>query len=89
MHIFLCPHPAMVKLKEDSFTSILKWPAEVHTDPLLLDIISAFWYGRDMEWDSDFPQSFQFIYQTLQEIGVHQMWTGILPIHLIEAQQQY
>ena len=89
MHIFLCPHPQMVQLRNDLFNKILKWLNEVHTDPLLLDIIKTFWYGQEMQFDEDSPSSSISIYQTLREIGVHQMWTGLLPSQMIEVQQHH
>ena len=89
MHIFLCPHPNMVQLRNQSFQDILTWLTEVDTDPLLIEIISAFWYGQKMQFEQDTPQCFMEIYQVLQEIGVHQMWTGLLPIQLIAVQQQH
>ena len=42
-----------------------------------------------MRFVSDSPSIMIAIYNILREIGVHQMWTGLLPIHLIDTQQQY
>ena len=89
MHIFLCPHPNMVQLRNKLFHNILKWLEEVDTDPLLLQIIRTFWYGQTMQFEADIPIPFVNLYQTLREIGVHQMWTGLLPKQMIEIQQQH
>ena len=89
MHIFLCPHPSMVKLRNTSFQNILTWLTDIDTDPLIIEIISTFWYGQEMDFDHDTPPIMLTMYNILREIGVHQMWTGLLPIHLIDIQQQY
>ena len=43
----------MVKLRNDSFHKILAWLKEANTDPILLEIISTFWYGQEVQLDSD------------------------------------
>ena len=89
MHIFLCPHPNMVKLRNKSFHNILAWLQETSTDPILIEIISTFWYGQELQLDSDTSPTIRTIYKILREIGVHQMWTGLLPNYLVDAQQQF
>ena len=89
MHIFLCPHPQMILLRNDLFNKILVWLEEMHTDPLLLELIKKFWYGQEMEFDVETPPSIIAIHQTLREIGVHQMWTGLLPALMVEVQQHH
>ena len=42
-----------------------------------------------MRFEPDTPPIMLTMYNILREIGVHQMWTGLLPIHLIDIQQQY
>ena len=42
-----------------------------------------------MRFEHDTPPLMITMYNILREIGVHQMWTGLLPSHLIDMQQQY
>ena len=79
----------MTKLKNELFHDILTWLGEVHTDPLLLNLIREFWYGRNMVFEEDSSPILISIYQILKEIGVHQMWMGLIPINLVETQQSY
>ena len=65
MHLYLCPHP---------------WLEIVHTEPLLLEIITTFWHGENLILDPDCPQSLKSMYNTLRDIGLHQTWLGFLLI---------
>ena len=89
MHIFICPHPNMIKVKEQLFSNILLWLEEVHTDPLLITIITKFWHGEELTLEDDCSPMILNIYKTLRDIGVHQMWQGLLPNHIIDTQDQY
>ena len=83
MHLYLCPHPTLAIAREKSFDKILDWLETVHTEPLLLEIITAFWHGEDLILDQDCPQSLKNMYSDLQDIGLHQMWLGFLPMGFI------
>ena len=47
MHLYLCPHLTVATARERSFHKILTWFKKVHTDPLMLEIITAFWHGEN------------------------------------------
>ena len=47
MHVYICPHPTVAIARENSFHSILTWLEIVHTDPLMLDFITALWHGEN------------------------------------------
>ena len=77
-HLFLCPHPSIEELRNTSFHNILDWLHEIDTDPLLLHILSSFWHGEDVHFDTDHPPLLKHIYNTMRDIGLHQMWGGDL-----------
>ena len=56
---------------------------------VILEIITAFWYGSSYKLDSDEPYIYREIYSALKEMGVASMWMGLLPTHLVELQEQY
>ena len=62
------------------------WLATVDTAPLILQIITAFWHGTSPALDETDPYIYREIYTALREMGVASMWMGLLPIHLVEAQ---
>lgn len=57
--------------------------------PLLLEIITTFWYGEELNFDEASPSYILTIHSLLREIGVHQIWTSLLPIHSLDVQQHY
>ena len=88
-HIFLCPHPTMTLTRDRSFHKILDWLKDVHTAPSLLDLITSFWHGETIQLDADCPPMLHSIHQTIRDIGVHQMWTGLIPTSMVTFQDQY
>ena len=72
-----------------SFHSILTWLEIVHTDPLMLEIIATFWHGENLVLDPECPQALKFMYNTLRDIGLHQIWLGLLPVGMVECQENY
>ena len=85
VHIF-CPHPNMIQAKDKLFRKILSCLEEVHTDPLLITTITSLWHGEELTLEADCPPIIRNIYQTLRDIGKHQMWQVLLPNHLLEVQ---
>ena len=49
--LYLCPHPTLAISREKSFHKILDWLETVHTEPLLLEIITAIWHGENLILD--------------------------------------
>ena len=89
MHLYLCPHPTIAIAREKSFHKILTWLETAHTDPLMLEIITAFWHGENLVLDPECPQALKSMYNTLRDIGLHQMWLGFLPVGMVEYQESY
>mmetsp|Transcript_9156 Transcript_9156/g.9268 ORF Transcript_9156/g.9268 Transcript_9156/m.9268 type:complete len:127 (-) Transcript_9156:554-934(-) len=89
MHLYLCPHPTVASTREKYFHSILAWLDTVHTDPSLLEILTSFWHGENLILDQDCPQSLKNMYTTLKDIGLNQIWLGLLPVGMIEYQANY
>ena len=56
----------------------MDWIEEVHTDPLLLEIITSFWCGEDVVFDTDCDKYLQSIYNII-----------FLPVGMINFQEQY
>ena len=79
----------MVQTREIFFRRILKWLNEADTDPILLHIISKFWHNEEPTLDSDCHPQYLTMYNILQDIGVHNMWKGLLPIYLVPLQNHY
>ena len=50
---------------------ILSWLETVHTDPLMLEIITAFWHGENLVLDPECPQALKSMYNTLSDIGLY------------------
>ena len=88
-HLFLCPHPSMVKLRNTSFHNILEWLKDANTDPLLQYILSSFWHGEEVHFDADHPPELKYIYNTMRDIGLHQMWGGFIPTAMVAFQHEY
>ena len=89
MHLYLCPHPTVAMAREKSFHKILTWLDTIHTEPLLLEIITAFWHGDNLTLDEECPQSLTNIYNILRDIGLNQMWMGMIPVGMIEHQTEH
>ena len=89
MHLYLCPHPTVASTREKSFHSILTWLDTVHTDPSLLEILTSFWHGENLILDQDCPQCLKNMYTTMRDIGLNQIWLGLLPVGMIEYQANY
>ena len=88
-HLFLCPHPTMIHIRNQSFHKILEWLEEVDTDPMLLDVLTSFWHGEEVILGQDGPPMLQNIYRTIIKIGLHQMWMGFLPVEMVQFQDDY
>ena len=88
-HLFLCPHPTVAMAREKVFHKILTWLETINTESLLLEIITAFWHGENLILDKECPKSLKNIYNTLRDIGLHQMWMGMIPVGMIEYQTEY
>ena len=88
-HLFLCPHPLIQSCCEKAYHAILDWLTEVHTDSLVLESLTSFWHGEDVVLDPEYTQSLQMIYNTMRDIGLHQMWMGFLPVGMIDFQAEY
>ena len=76
-------------IQEKEYHAILDWLAAEHTYPLLLEILASFWYGDDIILDDESSKSLQTVYNIMQDIGLHQMWMGFLPVGIIELQEEY
>ena len=61
----------------------------MHTEPLMLEIITTFWHGEDLVLDPGCPKSLKSMYNNLREIGLHQTWLGFLPIGMIDYQDSH
>ena len=88
-HLFLCPHPPIAKIRESEFKAILTWLQTIHTDPYLLQAITALWFGRDPEFEADDPQELRAMWDTMVDIGPQSMWLGLLPIGMVDFQHAY
>ena len=88
-HLFLCPHPTMTHTRDQSFHKILDWLEEVDTDPMLLDLLTLFWHGEEITLDADCPPMLKNVYNIILEIGLHQMWTGFLPVGMVQFREEY
>ena len=88
-HLFLCPHPPIAKIRESEFKAILTWLQTIHTDPYLLQAITALWFGRDPEFEADDPQELCAMWDTMVDIGPQSMWLGLLPIGMVDFQHAY
>ena len=75
--------------REKVFHKILTWLETINTESLLLEIITAFWHGENLILDKECPKSLKHIYNTLRDIGLHQMWMGMIPVGMIEYQTEY
>ena len=65
-HLYLCPHPTIAMAREKAFHKILTWLDTIHTESLLLEIITAFWHGENLILDKECPKSLKNIYTTLR-----------------------
>ena len=88
-HLFLCPHPLMAVRRDSSFKDILMWMETVDTDPCILELISTLWYGQQPNFTSEDPRYLVDMWNTMQDIGPHSMWMGLLPQCMIKAQDDY
>jgi len=79
----------MTHTHDQSFHKILDWLEEVDTDPILLELSTSFWHGEEVTLDADCPPMLQNVYKTILEIGLHQMWTGFLPVGMVQFQEEY
>ena len=62
IHLYLRPH---------STIAILTWLETVHTDPLMLEIITAFWHGENLVLDPECSQALKSMYNILRDIDLH------------------
>ena len=56
---------------------------------MLLDLLTLFWHGEEITLDADCPPMLKNVYNIILEIGLHQMWTGFLPVGMVEFQEEY
>ena len=84
---FLCDDPTVATTRNTEFRAILNWLSKVDTDPVLKELITAFWYNNSYKLDIDVPYVYQEVYTALREIGVVYMWMGLLPVHLVDLQE--
>ena len=88
-HLFLCDDPTIASTRHSKFHAILDWMSSVDTAPLLQEIITVFWHGKSPKLEADAPYIYREVYMALREMGVGSMWMGLLPIHIIDIQEQY
>ena len=55
----------------------------------MLEFITALWHGEHLFLDPECPQALKSMYNTLRDIGLHQMWLGLLPVGMVEYQANY
>ena len=55
----------------------------------MLEIITTFWQDENLVLDPECPETLKFMYNNLRDIGLHQMWLGLLPIGMVECQAPY
>ena len=89
IHLYRCTHPTITSTRESGFAAILDWLKEVHTAPLLLTLLTAFWHGRAPQLDPQDSMRYRHMYSTMREMGVAFMWMGMLPKQMVEVQTQY
>ena len=89
MHLYLCPHTTVAKARERSFHKMFTCLETVYTDPLMLEIITAFWHSDNLVLDSECPKALNYMYTTLRETSLHQMWLDLLPLGMVEYQASY
>jgi len=89
MHLYICPHLIIAVTREKLFHKILRWLDTIHTEPLLLEIITAFWYGENLTLDEECHQSLKYIYTTLRDIGPNHMWMGMVSVCMIAHQTEH
>ena len=83
IHLYLCLHPTVAITQDTYFHKILMQLEVVNTDPLMVEIIAAFWHGESLVLDPVCPESLKSIYNTLRDIDLHQMWLGLLSTDMI------
>ena len=67
-----------------SFHSILTWLQTVHTDPLMLELITVLWYGENLVLDPECPPDLKSMYNSLRDIDLHRICLGLLPVGMVE-----
>ena len=88
-HLFLCPETSMSDKRNKLFGDIIKWLPEVDTDPLITDIITAFWHNKPLQLGVDTPYMYRQQYSKMIELGVQSMWRGFIPGGLVDIQHYY
>ena len=61
----------------------------VDTDPEILRMVVDFWHGRNHQIDDEASPSYLIIYNVLKEMGVQLMWQGLLPLQMVNLQQEF
>ena len=89
IHLFRCDNTIIKEARENGFKQILEWLEEVHTAPLLLQVIKAFWYGQSPQLDPYDPWVYRKMYGILRDLGVASMWMGLLPKDMVEEQERH
>ena len=89
LHILLCPHLTRVHTRDTFFCRICKWLNDIDTNSILLHIISTFWHNEELILALDCHLQYQTMYNILRDIGVHQIWKGLVPNHLVLLQNHY
>ena len=89
LHLYLCDHPPLLTMREYLFNNILTWLDTVDTDPEILRMIVDFWHGRNHQIDNEASPSYLIIYNVLKEMGVQLMWQGLLPLQMVNLQQEF
>ncbi len=89
MHLYIRPHSNISMPREKSFHEILTWLDTNDTEPLLLEIITAFWYGENLILNDDYTQHLRNRDTIRRDIGTHQIWMGMIPVGMIAHQMEY
>ena len=55
----------------------------------MLELITALWHGENLVLDAECPQDLKSMYSTLRDIGLCQMWLGLLPVGMVNYQANY
>ena len=79
----------MPHTRDQCFQKILDWLKEIDTDPMILELLTSIWHGKEVILDTDCPPMLQNIYKKILEIGLHQMWTDFLPVGMVQFQEEY
>ena len=55
----------------------------------MLEFITTLWHGENSVLDPECPQALKSMHNTLKDIGLHQMWSVILHVGMVECQEIY